>query len=355
MPWPLKLISNDEWHSRIRTGCLEIGHCCYSDYFDEEKHQAYDRLSSSYLALPEPRRRPIAIMLPGDNIWFPDVIASNDQPGAKGWAISGTLPNLTVTPSINFVGRYHGYVTGGVVTDDCEGRTFPAPLPQPKEHAMSDPTPSTEPQPSDAPAAAAPPVAVEPKEPFKWSGATPTLQRFVLFVLAPGVLRPAVVVDVHAEDVDLAVMLSGKDHASTAAIMSVANARQDQDGKAPGTWHWSTFQTSSVVTNLSEMAVRVEALEGSVRAAAQNEAAQTFMDAHNKLLDRVKGIEGDITGALKEVFERLAVLESPKPGPLGGENPAIDEVAIADKCVTPPAEPATTTEAAAAAPPATPG
>lgn len=40
------------------------------------------------------------------------------------WSVSGDLPNVTVTPSINMVGVYHGWIQNGVITDDCDGRTF---------------------------------------------------------------------------------------------------------------------------------------------------------------------------------------------------------------------------------------
>lgn len=40
------------------------------------------------------------------------------------WTITGEIPTVTATPSINCVGIYHGFVTKGIVTDDCEGRKF---------------------------------------------------------------------------------------------------------------------------------------------------------------------------------------------------------------------------------------
>ena len=42
-----------------------------------------------------------------------------------GWVISGKPPNITITPSIDCVGRYHGFVRDGIITPDCEGRLFP--------------------------------------------------------------------------------------------------------------------------------------------------------------------------------------------------------------------------------------
>ncbi len=38
------------------------------------------------------------------------------------WTRTGDPPNVTVTPSINWVGMYHGHLQNGTLTDDCEGR-----------------------------------------------------------------------------------------------------------------------------------------------------------------------------------------------------------------------------------------
>lgn len=40
------------------------------------------------------------------------------------WQVTGTLPNVSVTPSINMIDVYHGYITNGMLTDDCDGRKF---------------------------------------------------------------------------------------------------------------------------------------------------------------------------------------------------------------------------------------
>jgi hypothetical protein len=62
----------------------------------------------------------IQVKLPGPTIW------SMNRPGTNGckWDVSGEIPNVTASPSINFVGLYHGWVQNGVVSDDVEGRKF---------------------------------------------------------------------------------------------------------------------------------------------------------------------------------------------------------------------------------------
>jgi hypothetical protein len=60
------------------------------------------------------------VLLPGRVVW------NMSEPGTNGhlWTVSGGIPNVTATPSINYVGIYHGWVTGGVVSDDVDGRKF---------------------------------------------------------------------------------------------------------------------------------------------------------------------------------------------------------------------------------------
>lgn len=69
---------------------------------------------------------PYFIALPGGSCWSPWCMAYNAEQGhhGDGWTMTGPLEALTVTPSINAVGSYHGFVTAGVISDDCEGRKF---------------------------------------------------------------------------------------------------------------------------------------------------------------------------------------------------------------------------------------
>lgn len=69
-----------------------------------------------------PRRAPLVVMLPGTGTFCIDSMASGNHP--HGWTVTGDAPNVTLTPSVNAVGVYHGWIQNGVITDDCEGRTF---------------------------------------------------------------------------------------------------------------------------------------------------------------------------------------------------------------------------------------
>lgn len=75
----------------------------------------YDDGSAYHAARPS-----IIVLLPGRVLWH-----MNDK-GSEGclWQIDGEIPNVTASPSINYVGIYHGWVQNGVVSDDVEGRKF---------------------------------------------------------------------------------------------------------------------------------------------------------------------------------------------------------------------------------------
>lgn len=51
-----------------------------------------------------------------------------DHPSSDGsrWERTGAPPRITVTPSINELGRYHGHIRDGVIEPCVDGRRFPA-------------------------------------------------------------------------------------------------------------------------------------------------------------------------------------------------------------------------------------
>lgn len=62
-----------------------------------------------------------ALMLPAGMEW----LIYGPATGGGKWDVQGALPEITVSPSISQVGFYHGFVKGGIITPDCEGRSFP--------------------------------------------------------------------------------------------------------------------------------------------------------------------------------------------------------------------------------------
>ena len=64
----------------------------------------------------------LGVKLPG--ICGLNRFAPNLEYNKHRWRVTGDPPNLTVTPSINSVGEYHGYLTDGVLSDDLDGRAY---------------------------------------------------------------------------------------------------------------------------------------------------------------------------------------------------------------------------------------
>lgn len=61
-----------------------------------------------------------AVTLPGGDRWDVFGPAANSK---TPWAITGTAPKLTASPSIA-APKYHGWLRDGVLTPDCEGRRY---------------------------------------------------------------------------------------------------------------------------------------------------------------------------------------------------------------------------------------
>jgi len=85
-----------------------------------------------YLASPENiadhnrDQTPIFVILPSRTLFLIHGTCWQGTRRYGGWGVSGEVPNLTVTPSINIGGFYHGWLTNGLISDDCEGRKYDA-------------------------------------------------------------------------------------------------------------------------------------------------------------------------------------------------------------------------------------
>jgi hypothetical protein len=100
-------------------GDQTIGWCYHAPFL-----AGRESIGARYKAL-QGSRAPILIWTPA-GWWCSDQMARDSMRWyGDGWSVTGDLPAITVTPSINFVGAYHGWVTAGVLTDDCDGRKFP--------------------------------------------------------------------------------------------------------------------------------------------------------------------------------------------------------------------------------------
>lgn len=92
-------------------------------------------ISEKYKRDSADKRPPLMIILPSihykDGDRFLIDRAASDDPEKKGWDVTivgelknGETPNITLSPSINCVGSYHGYIRNGEITDDCDGRRY---------------------------------------------------------------------------------------------------------------------------------------------------------------------------------------------------------------------------------------
>lgn len=63
-----------------------------------------------------------AVMMPAGMEW---IIYSHASRSNQKWAVTGTPPLIEVSPSIHQIGYYHGFIKGGVISDDCDGKKFP--------------------------------------------------------------------------------------------------------------------------------------------------------------------------------------------------------------------------------------
>ncbi len=70
----------------------------------------------------------LTVKLPSGSEWNMDrgrlLNAAKKGRDFPQWTRTGEAPNVTAHPSINHVGQYHGWLKNGVLTDDCEGRTY---------------------------------------------------------------------------------------------------------------------------------------------------------------------------------------------------------------------------------------
>lgn len=117
MPWPLRIIENP-YEGETHWEGWQIGDCWYYPF-------ALDTLdiSEEYHRDWEGKRPPIVVVLPqrspvtGEITGWPFCVDECATDKTTGWTVTGELPNITCTPSINAVGAYHGYITDGVLSD----------------------------------------------------------------------------------------------------------------------------------------------------------------------------------------------------------------------------------------------
>ena len=122
------------WPLRFLKGGLEgqpgrIGDAYYAPWLLTTPMQS-QVLSKKYRECWASSRPPIVIIVPSLARFCVDALAiGKDGPYGDGWTVSGWIDgpcNLTVSPSIHFVGSYHGWLKDGMLSDDIDGRVYDA-------------------------------------------------------------------------------------------------------------------------------------------------------------------------------------------------------------------------------------
>lgn len=114
MPWQCRMVE-------AYTGNNEVGDM----RFDDDLPNRWPRsLSDNYKSTAQGKRAPLYVMTPAGPFCVDQSQVVNGEFAGGGWYVSGEAPNITVSPSINFPGQYHGWLQNGLLTDDCEGRRY---------------------------------------------------------------------------------------------------------------------------------------------------------------------------------------------------------------------------------------
>lgn len=84
----------------------------------------YAKHLSEYYWKHNSDRRPLFVILPGLIPFCIDGQVWVDGEPSGGWTVTGDAPNITVMPSINAGGTYHGFLQNGLLSADVEGRLY---------------------------------------------------------------------------------------------------------------------------------------------------------------------------------------------------------------------------------------
>ena len=115
MPWSLRQVSGQQEYQSIREKDGALATIGLWWYVDPSKFTPNKGTAANGQC--------VCVVLPpgGAAGWFyPYHVYQNNQQ----WTVEGDWPNVTITPSINCPGYYHGWIRDGQITDDCEGRVF---------------------------------------------------------------------------------------------------------------------------------------------------------------------------------------------------------------------------------------
>lgn len=110
-----RLIENPELdeHGNVDVAKREVGDMWFLDCDEAELRTR--TLTAQYWR-DNAGRKPIVVMLPGRNYFLVDGKGFSRERGHFDcWTVTGVPPALTVSPSIDMTGRWHGWLRDGVL------------------------------------------------------------------------------------------------------------------------------------------------------------------------------------------------------------------------------------------------
>ena len=124
MAWPCRLITLTLEAERSGAVDLRIGDMWEAPWLLEGSFR--DVLSEHYWKQWAGKRPPLLVRMPGRWEFSPDVCSRQHGVHVRdtGWHVFSTPPMITVQPSVNAEGIYHGWIRAGFITDDYEGRRY---------------------------------------------------------------------------------------------------------------------------------------------------------------------------------------------------------------------------------------
>jgi hypothetical protein len=133
MSWQCKLIDYSDRY-RHQPTLLQIGDMFYGPTEEQYNvdpdqwmwvwHFCSPKHLSEYYKNNNSHRNPLLVMLPPHDLFCVDGMCWDHGKYYGGWTVTGEAPLITLSPSINMVGSYHGWLQNGILSDDCEGRKY---------------------------------------------------------------------------------------------------------------------------------------------------------------------------------------------------------------------------------------
>ena len=122
MTWPIRLFPS-KGAVLQQFGYIPTGAMWYAPFDVPEQESPF------YVRDWKAKRLPLWVKMPtGGDLCVDSRFYDLERHGGyygNGWTVTGTPPTITLQPSVNLVGSYHGYIRNGVITDDVEHHAFP--------------------------------------------------------------------------------------------------------------------------------------------------------------------------------------------------------------------------------------